>query len=190
MRVPRRQPRAVYEVYDAADALSEQEGEEQGAQDDWPSTPGLERAVSPRSARRVLGRALAGAMLCATAVCVVAAISIVLLHLTGGSGSAHPRSSRRGAVPSRRKTDGDPQGASPDAASPAAAVAERSDPSTPASATRPHSRRAAAPTRAPLIAAAVGAPRSDVAQVLPSALTVALPGCACAAAEAEFGFER
>jgi hypothetical protein len=159
MKMPRRRPRAVYEVYDADLALGEHDEElagiaaepaEVGVQpagvagepahmaaelateplhaarapmspvSPMPPVPPVPPvppasfmppvpppgAARPRSTGRAFGRALTGAMLCVVAVCVIAAISIVLLHLLSGPSAAGPRTAQLG---SRRSRTG-PQG--------------------------------------------------------------------------------
>ncbi len=92
MRLPRRHPRAVYEVYDAEERLGEQEQERaEGdlAHDLGETLAGPAPTVERRSPHGAPRRMLAGALLCTAAVCAFAAIAVALLHAISGAGASH-----------------------------------------------------------------------------------------------------
>ncbi len=213
MKMPRRRPRAVYEVYDADEALGGQDGFGGAESPAGQQAPELaehlveqaapyedregSRVLSDLPIRGALTRMLAGAALCVAAVCVIAAIAIVLLHVVGGAGSVRRRSAP--ALQAARASDGGVSTAAtasvpvahevrrPRAAAGANAIrAGRPAPST----TTATARAFAAISAATALSIARGTP---AIQALPSALQIspdATPGCECASAEAEFGFER
>jgi hypothetical protein len=177
--MPRRQPRAVYEVYDAEIALGERDEEsagvaaepaEAGSQaadmaGDMAAEPSAEPAeaarapmppmppmppTSPgrsRSTGRAFGRALTGAMLCVVAVCVIAAVSIVLLHLLSGPSAAGPRTAQLGGGPYSRTGSQAPRSSLP--AARRRSVREPSVRSATSSRTGSRPRASVAPRRGP-----------------------------------------
>jgi hypothetical protein len=209
--MPRRHPRAVYEVYDADEALggpsesadrpNRQETPEIAEQPAEQATPYEDsessRTLSELPMRGALTRMLAGATLCVAAVCVVAAIAIVLLHVVNGAGSARRRSAPAPQV--ARALHG---GASTTAAASVPMAHEVPHPRVAAVA---NAIRGAHPSPSPPAATAHALAVISVAttlsiarsapsiQALAPALQItsdAIPGCECTPAEAEFGFER
>lgn len=210
--MPSRRPRAVYEVYDAEEALGEQEpsgavGEPVDAAPDpaMERVPALEpasgvagrgqmRRTPPMGERWAPGRMLAGALLCTVAVCALAGIGIVLLHVLGGAAVAH----RVAASPPSRPIASAGHATAPvkrsEAANRATAL-KRLAPTTPTEAVESARRVGHVPAARPIY-------RHDPAGPLPPGPDVSpeprmpwtppapSPGCACATAEVEFGFER
>lgn len=105
MKIPRRRPRAVYEVYDAEQALGAQDGvdpaepllaQEEGKIGAPPTVsrrPGRALAGASQT-RSVLPRMLAGAAICLAAICAVAAIAVLALRTVDGAGRVESRSAR------------------------------------------------------------------------------------------------
>jgi hypothetical protein len=213
VKMPQRRPRAVYEVYDADEALGGQDGfggAEQPARHEAPELAQQfvgqaapyedresSRALSALPIRGAITRMLAGATLCVAAVCVIAAIAVVLLHVVSGEGSV-----RRGSAPAlqaARASDGGTSTAATasvpeaheDSRPRAAAIANAIRGGRPAPSTTAATAHAFAAISA---ATALSIARSTPAiQALPPALQIspdAMSGCECAFAEAEFGFER
>ncbi len=212
VRMPRRHPRAVYEVYDAEEALGEHglpvSGDEPVDAEPVPAAEQATRAAdrgpahiaSRRPERFAPGRMLAGVLLCAVAVCVLVAVGIALLHVLSGAGAGV---GRRVAAPSSLG----PRGAHGEDSAPIertdaierAAAAERAEAVSPTEALL---RQEATRSTLRVEHARQGGPRHDPAGLLPAgsgespelqtqwAAPAPSMGCACAAAEVEFGFER
>lgn len=213
MKMPRRRPRAVYEVYDADEALGGQDGFGGAAPPTGQEAPDLaeqlveqaapyddsesSRTLSALPIRGALTRMLAGATLCVAAVCVIAAIAIVLLHVVSGAGSV-----RRGSAPAAQAARDPHRGASTAAETSMPVAREVPRPRAAAVANairggRPAPSTTAATVRAlaaiPVAVALSIARSASSTRALQPALRIspeATPGCQCAPAEAEFGFER
>ncbi|MFZ2052519.1 MAG: hypothetical protein WAU69_16475 [Solirubrobacteraceae bacterium] len=211
MKMPRRRPRAVYEVYDADEALGGQEDFAAAEPPAGHEAPELaqqfvgqaapyedresSRALLALPIRGAITRMLAGATLCVAAVCVIAAIAIVLLQVVSGAGSV-----RRGSAPALQAARAPDASTAATASVPAAHENSRLRAGAIANAIRggrlaPSTTAATAHAFAAISAAtALSIARSTPAiQALPPALQIspdATPGCECASAEAEFGFER
>lgn len=184
MKMPRRRPRAVYEVYDADEALGEQEG--LGAAQSPAGQEGSElfaeraQAAPALPVRPAFTRMLAGATLCLAVVCAIAAVSIALLHMAGGTGPARRRPASAPAARRDRRTV-------PRAFTAAAAY-------VPPAPQAPRLRVATGSSRhrgrAPFTATASALALNAISVPAPQAAPEASSGCECAPAEAEFGFER
>jgi hypothetical protein len=195
MRMPRRHPRAVYEVYDAEEMLGEHdplapEGEQAEAEQGGPEVEraagatdrGQARVAPQRPERWAPGRMIAGVLLGTIALFALAAIGIALLHVLEGAGAAH----RFAASP-----PAGPIGARGEAPAHLVHVEPVGRPKA-VKPTRSVGRAQAAPPIHRHDAARPG-PASPASSPAPQSLwapPVRSSGCACAAAEVEFGFER
>jgi hypothetical protein len=209
VKVPRRRPRAVYEVYDADEALgghqdfadaarpAEPEAAEDLAEQAAPCedrTSYLDRehlsAAPALPIRGALTRMLAGATLCVAAVCVIAAIAIVMLHVVTGAGPA-----RRGLASAPRVVHASHRSAQA-SASPvhvvtgprAAAVANILRDGQPAP--FPVARARTAISTVAALSIAPSGPRIQASTPVLQIREYTTRECECVPAEAEFGFER
>jgi hypothetical protein len=195
MRMPRRHPRAVYEVYDAEEMLGEHqppapEGEQAETEQGGPEVEraagatdrGQARIAPQRPERWAPGRMIAGVLLCTVAVCALAAIGIALLHVLEGAGATHRLSALPPAGPIGARGDAPAQVVHVESVRRLKAV----------KLTRPVSRaRAAGPIhRHDPARPRPASPGSSAVPQSPWAPPVPSLSCACAAAEVEFGFER
>jgi hypothetical protein len=198
--MPRRHPRAVYEVYDAEEMLGEHGRTVSGGERvDAERGPEAEQAASgancgqdaivPQQPERwAPGRMLAGVLLCVVAVCALAAIGIALLHVLGGAGAAH----RLAASPPPR-----PTGVRREALAPLkdAEVTRPTEALTRPGVATPAQRVGHAQAVGPIdrhdplrhVPAGLGGSPEPQAPWAPPTPSL---GCDCGAAEVEFGFER
>jgi hypothetical protein len=214
VRLPRRHPRTVYEVYDAEERLGvgEQEQPEGAlAHDPGGAFAGRGPAVEGIALPGALRRMPASALLCTAVVCVLAAIAVVLLHALSGAGTGRrllarmPRTSRTTGGALRQGAGVEAVGGSLGAREPArkakpsgvAGLEERAGRALPAAqrslVASPAPRRGAAwPMSGGSSWSDIAPSRSQYAPVLAvsgTAPTVQAPS-ASKAADLEFGFER
>lgn len=224
MKLPHRRPRAVYEVYDAAERLggpvvgldgadlesdigSDQFDDRVGESVDARREP--VSAMSPTQGSFAVRRVLTGLALCSVAACVLISIGVVLLHLLAGAGAGQPRIEGR----AQPRTNAAGRGRDADAAVSQASGVPISRPRLSERSPAPMGALASSDTlrRRPggIVNSTKWRPgsrapapdRSWLARgfALPVAFTPAIAypimegpalGCACTAAQAEFGFER
>ncbi len=216
MRLPRRHPRAVYEVYDAEERLGvgeQEQPEGELAHDPGGVLAGRWPAVESIALPGALRRMLAGALLCTAAVCMLAAIAVVLLHALSGAPTGRrllarmPRTSRstggalrRGAgVEAVRGSHGAREPARKGEPSRVAGLEERAGRALPATQRSLIAAPAPAPRRVRAWPMSGGSSWPDIAlSRSPYAPVLAVSGTAPAAqapsastaADLEFGFER
>lgn len=196
MKLPRRQPRAVYEVYDAEEPLDEHAqpasracgasaSEQESAQER------LQRSTPAHPSLRGHGRMLVGALLCLTIGAAATAIAVVALRPDGHTAKGLKHTDRKPAASVSTTTH---RPFVRHASTAMARAAEEREARTRLAVPRlavPRATRIASPVPPH---PTIGPETEDYRPVLAPASVhgqgMTLAECECTAAEVEFGFER